>query len=204
MSDEEKRSEDQAIPWPQLGDVAFQEGAEWQYCAWVTSGDNEWGLYGSAYKSAADVLAERVFQRGQPSSLLVYPIVFLYRHSLELSLKWLIVSGQQLLDHPLELKHVHRLDVLWGICRKILEEIWPEGSKTDLDAVGECLKQFCIADPHSMSFRYPITKDGQPTPLSTQHINIRNLYEVMERVANFLDCAGTGIKWYLDHKWYPH
>jgi hypothetical protein len=64
----------------------------------------------------------------------------------------------------------------------------------------DCIRQFGQTDPQSMSFRYPVTKDGQPTLPNLRHINIRNLREVMARISSLLDGASMGISVYLDDK----
>jgi len=77
----------------------------------------------------------------------------------------------------------HRIDKYWFNCRKILEDIWPESPKGDLDAVEECIKEFSKVDPISISFRYPTSKNRKPSIRGLTHINLRNLLEVMNNIA---------------------
>lgn len=104
----------------ELGDVVFQESPDWRNNARLDLGSNRWEIYAIGYMRAADILVARVLESQHELDFLIYPIVFLYRHYLELRLKELIVAGRELLDLPPDLRQVHRLDVLWVSCRKIL------------------------------------------------------------------------------------
>ena len=193
-------NDDITIPWPRAGDVLFQFADDWWCNACLNYGVDSWELYAIGYKDAADALCESVFKTGRHADSFIYPIAFLYRHYLELRLKEVIAAGQALLDQTPDLKHIHKIDVLWRSCRKILEEVWPDSPRDDLDAVENCIRQFSQVDPESMSFRYPITKDGTATLPNLQHINVRNLKEVMARISSLLDGASSAISAYLDHK----
>jgi len=200
MSSENIDQETKEMPWPKTGDILFQAGNDWQHNACLNFCHDKWELYATGYKDAADILAQRVMETQRSADVLIYPIVFLYRHYLELRLKEIIVAGQELLDHPPDLKLIHGLDILWKSCPKIFDEVWPGSSKDELNAVEDCIMQFYKTDPQSMSFRYPATKDGQPTLPGLQHINIRNLQEVMGRISSLLEGGSTGISVYLDYK----
>lgn len=192
-----------SIPWPRAGDILFQSANDWwcNACLNLRHAENSWDVYAIGYKEAADVLCERVFETGRHADLLIYPIAFLYRHYLELRIKDIIMAGRTLLEQTLDFQHVHRIDVLWYSCRKILEEVSPGSPRDDFDAVEDCIRQFAKVDPESMSFRYPVTKDGKATLPSLQHINIRNLQEVMARISSLLEGASDSISVYLDHKY---
>ena len=152
------------------------------------------------YKDAADMVVERAIESKRGMDTLVYPVAFLYRHYLELCLKELVIHGEQLLDKVDSLKHVHRIDLLWKTVRKLLEVVWPDGSSDDLDAVENCICEFCQFDSQSMSFRYPITKDGTPTLLGLQNVNLQHLKAVMERTSSLLEASSGAINDFLSEK----
>jgi len=188
------------LPWPKAGDVLFQPAEDWWNNACLNYTSNTWDLYATGYKEAADNLAKSVDETRHHADLFVYPIVFLYRHYLELRLKDLLMMGQELTARPQDLKHIHRIDILWSMCRPILEEVWPNSEREALDAVEDCIKQFVKVDPASMSFRYPATKDGKPTLPDIKHINLRNLKDVLARTSALLEGASMGISSHLDNK----
>lgn len=134
-------------------------------------------------------------QRDQ--DFLIYPIVFMYRQAVEVSLKHLIWMGTQLVGQPAELPIHHRLVPLWRRCRPIIERVWPDGPKQDLEAVGEVLDQFEARDPTSTVFRYPVTKEGLASLSASERIDICNFAEVANRVFSLLDSCASGFSDYL-------
>src|SRR5208282_6491263 len=111
-------------PPPRKGEILFREDRDlWPANAIV--GQAPWrGDYdppcADGYRMAARRLAEDVCadeRRGSNGHYLVYPIVFLYRHYVELVLKQLLVMiadlAEEALDHKCskDLEH-HRLDQL--------------------------------------------------------------------------------------------
>jgi hypothetical protein len=82
----------------------------------------------------------------------------------------------------------------------LLEKIEPNAHK-DLDAIDEAIAEFNTQDPDSISFRYSIDKKGDPSLRSDlQHINVRHLAEVLEKLGVLLDAASTMISVYVGHK----
>ncbi len=192
--------DDMELPWPKKGDQLFATDSDWWHNACLNY-DCSWGIYARGYKTGADVLVQHVLDTHSGQDYLIYPIVFLYQQFIELRLKELIRNGSQLIDNPRDIPMHHSILNLWADCRKILEEIWPDGDKADLNAVEDCIKEFSNIDPRSMSFRYPVDKDGNPSlPQELTHINIRHLGEVMQGIASLLDGCDAGIDAMLDYK----
>lgn len=201
MDEEEKEiEEDLNIPWPQKGDELFKAGKDWWHNACLNfSLDMSIGyVYG--YKKAADILVEYIKHTQRDQDYLVYPIVFLYRHHLEIIIKKLINDGNRLLDIHEKVPQHHKINHLWDNCKKIVKEVWPDGSPDDLDAVEQCLNQFNKIDQTSIGFRYPTDKRGNPTIPGIKHINLRNLAEVMEKISSFFESVDAGISEYLSLK----
>ncbi|MCE5199369.1 MAG: hypothetical protein ABFD54_09590 [Armatimonadota bacterium] len=193
---------DDNILWPEKGDTLFADAEDWQYNACLDKFGGDWYAYIEGYRLAADTIVEHVTQRCRRGvDLLVYPIVFLYRHHLELRLKSLIMDGKQLYNDLPEFPKTHKIDILWKECREILEKVWPNGPKEELDAVEACITEFNTIDPKSEAFRYPVNRQEAPIlPSELKTINIRHLADSMAKVANLLDGAHCGISEYLDIK----
>lgn len=146
-------------------------------------------------------MAEYVMDGHREQDTLIYPIVFLWRHYLELRLKGILRSARLLTDQPAETKVDHKILALWHKVRPLLKEIESNVDSETLNAVEEIVIQFDQVDTDSFAFRYPTSKKGIPSlPSKLYHINIRNLTEVMQRVGNFLDSADTMLDVYLEHK----
>jgi hypothetical protein len=185
--------------WPRVGDKLFDTKGDW-WNAFVGWSHERWHGYVEGYRKAADILVEHVGETHRSQDHLIYPIVFLYRHALEVSLKRLLYKGAQLLDLEVVIPRQHRLLPLWNECRPILEEVWPSGPTKDLDAVAEVLAQFDAKDPSSTAFRYPIDTTGRASQETSEQIDIRNFAEVSTRVLTMLDCCDSGFSEYLDYK----
>jgi hypothetical protein len=101
------------MSWPKAGDSLFSRCDDTWNNACLNFARNPWDLYARGYLEAADHLANRVLESERGLGTWVYPIVFLYRHYLELRLKELIIQGSVLIEAPANLKLNHRLDELW-------------------------------------------------------------------------------------------
>lgn len=190
------------VPDPAPGDTLFNEAGDWSHNASLNLGGKEMGAYASGYKDAADILAARFLEDWQGMDALAYPIVSLYRHSLELRLKQVIVAGQQLLDAPVEfqdkLLEQHKLPELWRTYRKILERVkcWSPDPPQTLTAIEALVKEFDEQDPQGINFRYPHhtkKKSGQPTLPRLTLFDIKNLHRVMHRLLAFFERQMDGI-----------
>jgi len=58
----------------------------------------EFGVYARAFHTAGQALFERMFDKGSYNSLEGCPIIFLYRHALELYLKAIVLHGDAIMQ----------------------------------------------------------------------------------------------------------
>ena len=105
-----------------------------------------------------------------------------------------------MLDKSQSFPRTHRLDGLWIKSRKLLEKIWPDGPKEELDKIEYYIKEFSKHDPSSEAFRYPIDKKVNKQLNDITHINVRNLKEIVSDLLSLLSGANAGIWEYLDDK----
>jgi len=177
----------------------FKSDLEPWFNACLNFTHDQLSLYIIGYRDAAEVLNRHVLEnRGKGSDTLVYPIIFLYRHYIELQLKSLIKYGSILSESPEDIPLTHDIKKLWEKCRRILEEIWPDDSES-LNEVEECVLQISEVDPSSQAFRYSKDKGGKNTLPGIKHINLKNFHEKISRVASILEGADAGISHYLDN-----
>lgn len=169
---------------------------------------NHWmrnfAMYAAAYRIAADNLVysciyEVPFGRGGMDGL-IYPIVFNYRQYIELRLKEIIVglrycNGDDSKDF---LKHRHDLKSLWKELVKLYECFKEDGDEDEFKIAEKLIIEFHKMDSASFNFRYPLTIDGEENHLGITKLNIRNLAEVMGRLANFLDSLSDMVDYYRD------
>ena len=195
-----------SIPWPTSKDRLFKEDSDWWHNARIDLGGKGWESYAAGYKEAGDLLARRFLKTCHGNDILTYPMVFLYRHYLELRLKQLIIFGQKALNEPTasrqKLSENHELLELWKSCREILGKLadkrfWPRDPVSRLVGVGMLIGEFYKKDPRGTNFRYPVTKmnqGGQPTLPQLNCVGVRNLYKAMQRLDSFFGAHIAGIQ----------
>ncbi|HSW00554.1 MAG TPA: hypothetical protein VLI39_10305, partial [Sedimentisphaerales bacterium] len=93
---------------------------------------------------------------------------------------------------PFTPKH-HRLKDLWVEAKGLIRRHYGEDTPPEIDYIDPCIEEFHEHDPESFSFRYPTDKKGNLNLGGLSHINLRNLYETMDRLTSFLDCIGGDL-----------
>ena len=187
------------LRYPQKGDILFEAADDWYHNACINLRWFNWDWYASGYKHAGDVLVQHVVDTRDHRDTLVFPIVFNYRQYLEVRLKELIIVGRQLSCEAPDFPTTHNLRDLWNICRPIIAESNVGATETDLEAIDDAISQFCLADPDSYSFRYPVDVHGNPSISdATRVINLRQLRERIDALANFLDGVSMAFSACLD------
>ncbi|MCY4391991.1 MAG: hypothetical protein OXE43_08055 [Chloroflexi bacterium] len=125
--------------------------------------------YRHAYQTAADKLVQDLGESGGFSDddpdVLVYPVLFLYRHCLELRIKETLLCLRILQDVQPEIPEGHGLAGLWKEARRRLLE-HSEGTGEwdpfvpDLEAR---ILEFHTIDKDSTGLRYSFERDGAKT-----------------------------------------
>jgi len=190
-------------PPPRKLDVLFGSGADWQANACVNGIDDSIA-YQDGYRRAALHLAEYVCDAGRGQDLLVYPIVYLYRHHIELTLKSIISLACFVVDYTLTEKDLdtlgrHDLAKLWRLTRPLLSPTCELGGSPalpidDLEGIDSYILQLHKHDPDGQRFRYPTAKSrgcsAKRLPSLSpdlKHINIRDFAIALEKLADYLD-----------------
>jgi hypothetical protein len=123
---------------------------------------------------------------------LIYPILFNYRHGLELAMKWIIDYYGRMADVSLKGEdRDHNLLALWRMCKEILETAGQNTSDEATLAVEQVVKNFHDIDKFGVSLRYSFDKNGKPIVLNDGLIDLGNIQQVMEGVDGFFTgCDG--------------
>lgn len=192
------------VPRLDAADRLFVPGSppgDWRGVACVNFGSPEIG-YVEGFLRAADLAVQHVLKTGNDQDYLVYPIVFCYRQHLELRIKGLLLDACCLLGESLpskELMGKHKLMPIWRMLCPLLDRIFDNAS--ELMIVGDRLQEFEDLDPDSFAFRYATSKAGKSLlPKDLEQVNLENLRDTMQKIADMLDAADTGVKVYLDNK----
>jgi hypothetical protein len=188
---------------PRKGERLFRgDLRDWKNNACLRQGDDYACREG--YLRGAQILVQAVGEKEQDQDFLVYPIVFLYRHYVELVLKDVIRGAPYLIERELtadEKRHLqdHRLDRLWEDFKPMSSAIskaagWDELPKEDIESIDDYIHQISDIDPRSYSLRYARSKEGNPSlPKSLTHINLRHFGELMDRLARYLWGIDVGM-----------
>lgn len=205
-----------SAPMPEIGDKLFRaldrdQGGITVHPGGVTDADGSRDitvrryLYEEGYKRAADLLVEGARSEITPDPLL-YPIVFLYRQYLELKLKSLLNSIPWEESSESNEPPDHGLRGLWETVKgSVIPKVWPEAQPELVQAVDNCVTEFQNRDPKSTEFRYAEDKEGRHQTLQNLHsVDLSNFSEVMDKMANFLDCVDYAIGRWAEHRtaWY--
>lgn len=161
----------------------------------------DFGAFAKGYTRAANRLAASLLEAPRFPDYEAYPVVFLYRHALELSLKHIIYGGVQLaafrcIDAVNEqLKNNHDLVDLARTASKVLALLFPNDAVLGhLSAtVATICNDWAQIDPRSDAYRYPIDTKGRPSTKRHQVVNLRSLATRMATLLEDLDAVHFGL-----------
>lgn len=166
----------------------------------------ELAIYGLAYRDAANTLVTALKERRWYSDVDACPIVFLYRHSIELYLKAIILwgaglvrlqSGEHISTDNLFATHRFR-DLLPAVKRIFKEAGWLGHGPKDVqfgtfEEIEKLILAFEEIDPISFAFRYPVDRQGDANLPDNFHFNVIALGEETSEMLRMLDGAVTGV-----------
>ena len=192
------------IDLAKLQESIFKQDIRWKYNTFLRNRFDiaSFGLYAMGYKDAADHLVEHAPRIGQ--DFVVYPVMFLYRHYIELRLKDILYTSQKLQDLPVKKYLRHNILELWEKVMVTLKNVpgdyFGEFSPIVLDNIKDRLEEFNKLDPGSLSFRYPTDFDNIELSEKNIPFNIRQVQEVMGEISKFLDVTVYGLDCFLETK----
>lgn len=186
--------------WPKKGKKLFVEKGDYHEFSHLGWGDIRTQFYGyiTGYKESADRLVEIALSSKDIKTLdtYVFPICFLYRQYLELSIKDLYIKySTDAKDIKIEtLEEVgHDLYKIWNKIKPIIKSYSSDEDFKDASVVESYISQFHSFDKSSFRFRYPISKKFDKTIEQEMRINLKNLKERMHELYCFLDSCDVMI-----------
>lgn len=164
----------------------FSRGSDSRSNAFVNLSHYSMDLYISGYYEGADLLAGNVIESLGTQDTLVYPIAFLYRQFIELSLKDIIRELKPLFGQSSGFPGHHRIVDLWTVARELLTKFVKTDSSAekdilpdDLNIIEDIIYRFNEVDPNSTAFRYPEDRHGNASLAGVEMINIKELRDLM-------------------------
>jgi len=188
------------IPWPESRDRLFTRTGTGHDAPLTDDQKERLHHLVNGYKMSGDILVEYVEQNPGFKRRLVYPILFSYRHYLELALKRLVIDYGTAAGVMLEKKD-HGLIRLWELFLKILIHHGHYGESSSNDAptnlVGDRIKEFNSLDPVSQTFRYPSDRLNAPFSSVPSSIDLSEHKRVIENISVYLEAAHSALEpWY--------
>lgn len=173
--------------WPKKGDRLLRRSEDWDRGVEFSKHPiSRHGHLWRGYMSAGAGLIELCTQDGYEHErhFVIYPILFIYRHGLELAMKWIIVNyggeGIQGFDND------HNLWKLWKRCRAVVEQYAPNDEDAD-EVVEQIIKEFHDLDKAGITFRYGWSNDGKEIKLPDDLVDLENIRDVMEGVDDYFE-----------------
>jgi len=171
----------------------------------VAATKNHFWVFARAYQAAANELAQSFLSKSGFLDYEGYPVVFLYRHSLECYLKGIMWKAMTLcafndVEFEVDVQTNHRLVPIAKVCTKILAQLWPDDDELSqfLSRLQKIASEFEEIDRDSYAYRYPIDKHGKPSTKRHQIVNMTSLYNTMSEVLEGLDAIESAVEWELD------
>lgn len=163
---------------------------------------NDFGVFAEGYSHAASTLAEGLLSRTGFPDFDAYPVVFLYRHSLELYLKNIIYKAALLMafkhmgDIDAKLYNTHDLTVLSEKAAKILQRLFPDDAslRQFSEETVKISSEFSDIDASSFAYRYPVDKAGNPSTRPNQVISLGALHRTMSDLLEKMDTLDFGLQ----------
>lgn len=207
-----ERPLDTKMAWPKKGQKLLKQPTSktprevTAHLDWLQTFNHDLAMP-EAYKESGDFLVEALLQGGDGThpDRFLFPILYLYRHAVELKLKELIYLGIRLELEDLstieETLQAHALYPLWNRVSKVLKQFWPNGDVSELGAVESIICTLHETDKDGQHLRYSKSKDGEKfTHNMPPQIDLLNMRTVIDGLWNLLDGSASGLIDALDNR----
>jgi hypothetical protein len=171
---------------------------------------NDLSAFAAGYHEAGKTLVSKMESAASYRDYEGYPILFLYRHALELYLKAIVYRGAQLLGliseekpHTEKLLTSHKLTRLLPTIEAIFRAVeW----EWDFELIGlrsfddfaDLIKEIEKIDPQSYCFRYPVNTTGEAALPQHFVVNVVTFGKKMDSVLELLSGTVTGLQDHWD------
>lgn len=174
----------------EIGDIFkwSREISDFNACVGTNGGPYTYTDYSRGYFFAARTVAEDVLQKRRNIDISIYPIFYLYRHAIELSLKSAVNFLSYYYNHEDARVTGHDLLKLWNETKNLVNKI--DFLKEDRELITfleRALQDISRLDESAEVFRFPESKDRELYLQDQSHINILVLYQIMLKVENIFE-----------------
>jgi hypothetical protein len=158
-----------------------------------------WDLYAAGYLEAADAIVNGLGHQPWEDKL-IYTVLMLYRHHLELQLKIVIRAAPGFLHDMSEwLYRQHDLIVLWHWVAEVYPGVHTWASAECREACERLIAELSNHDPRSTAARYPVERDGGQVLVGLRTVDLAVLRRGIHKISHYLDAILEGI--HQDREW---
>jgi len=148
--------------------------------------DRTLSWYAVGFEKAAEWFVQNLREQGHLHDAMLYPVAYLWHHSLELQLKALIRISR----HDGSFPKGHNLPRLWEEIEPFLYERYGAEALAPHAYLKRLLDELHELAPSGEGLRYPVTNEGAPTLSKMPDVvNLDNLDRVMRKVADLLSAT---------------
>ena len=174
--------------WPNSGDRLLIETGDWSRGVQFPKDSITRHVFiWDGYMKAGELLIDACEEHKPERYDLIYPIIFNYRHGIELAMKWVICHYGHYSNVQIDDIEDHNLWKLWQTCKQIITEAGSEDEA--ISVVQQVIKDFHDLDKSAQAFRYAEDLRGDIFDLPDRMIDIQNIKDVMEGVSNFFSAV---------------
>lgn len=150
--------------------------------------ETELALVAEEYHKAAKLLIEK----GVTNDLAAYPIVYLYRHALELSIKSVLILADEVRVVPAldPLQYGHKLLPLLPYLKQLFDAQYAHHYKE----LAEIVKEFDEVDRENQAFRYTFKRNRNPSMEPGFAFSVARMAEVLDPVLEQLSAMWYSIR----------
>lgn len=141
--------------------------------------------YTEGYRRAADILIKHIDESGRDQDFLVYPVLYLYRHHIELLIKQIVGLALVLSEEPdtdQYKKDNHNLNTLWLLANKLLPEVNDSHRSSNFRLIKEVVKKLHNAHRLVTDLRYARRNDDTRSFEGIQDVNTSCFREKWKRL----------------------
>ena len=178
----------------------FDHNKDWEYDSYIHKTMDKWLYYCEGYKLSAELIENELLNKQSNRDFLIYPLIYLNRHYLELKLKEIIIEGHFITDNDKIIpKGQHNILKLWNESIYVLNKLWEDFEQPSIDVVRK-INEFHIIDIKSFSFRYPIDMNGNENLEFIERINFKKFIDEFKEIKNYLENITDSIYALKDQK----
>ena len=166
-------------------------------CVGYNGGPYSYFEYALGYFEAASAILDGIKTRTVRVDLGVYPMVFSFRHAVELALKHFVSALPKLFDESQELVLSHKLEPNWLLVRPYIRREEGFSPSETVPIIDQILKDLEYFDPRGEVFRFPEARSGEMHLGDAAIINVEIVGDAVKECERVMDFWNDRLEEFL-------